>query len=135
MLIIDNFVHADLHPGNIMIKFTKQNTYNILRRFWINYTSTDEQKARIQHDDRDSEIAIERLLSKKHDKTLWLNELTELCNEGYSPQLIFLDTGLVTSLNSENRKNFLDLFGAVAEFDGYKAGRLMVERSPTSDLV
>ena len=24
----NNFVHADLHPGNIMIKFTKSNIYN-----------------------------------------------------------------------------------------------------------
>src|SRR4051794_15430556 len=134
MLILDNFVHADLHPGNIMVKFTKQNTYNILRQFWINYTSSDEQRAKIHYNDLDSEIAIERLLSKRHDKTLWLNELTDLCNEGYLPQLIFLDTGLVTSLNVENRKNFLDLFRAIAKFDGYEAGKLMIDRCKTPHL-
>ncbi|RIA93611.1 hypothetical protein C1645_722542 [Glomus cerebriforme] len=134
MLIIDNFVHADLHPGNIMVIFTKQNTYNVLRQFWINYTSSDEERSKIRYNNRDSEIAIERLLSKSHDKTLWLNEIKELCNEGYLPQLIFLDTGLVTSLNDENRRNFLDLFRAIAEFDGYKAGKLMIDRSKIPNL-
>src|SRR6185436_10088094 len=95
----------------------------------------DEEKAKIRRDDHDSEIAIDRLLSKRHDKTLWTNELTDLCNEGYLPQLIFLDTGLVTSLNAENRRNFLDLFRAISEFDGYKAGKLMIDRCKTPDLV
>jgi aarF domain-containing kinase len=134
MLILDNFVHTDLHPGNIMVKFTKQNTFNVLKQFWINYTSSDEQKAKIRYD-LESDIAIERLLSKRYDKELWLNELKDLCNEGYLPQLIFLDTGLVTSLNDVNRKNFLDLFRAVAEFNGYEAGKLMIERCKTPNLV
>ncbi|RGB26008.1 atypical/ABC1/ABC1-C protein kinase [Rhizophagus diaphanus] len=136
MLILDNFIHADLHPGNIMVKFTKQNTYNVLKRFWRNYTSSDEQKAKIRrYYDRESDIAIERLLSKRNDKTLWLDELKNLCEEGYLPQLIFLDTGLVTSLNDENRKNFLDLFRAIAEFNGYEAGKLMINRCKTPNLV
>jgi aarF domain-containing kinase len=42
---------------------------------------------------------------------------------------------LVTELNGKNRANFLDLFKAVAEFDGYKAGHLMVERCRQPDAV
>ncbi|CDW98823.1 hypothetical protein, partial [Sporisorium scitamineum] len=30
MLLIDNFTHADLHPGNIMIKFYKPSTESLL---------------------------------------------------------------------------------------------------------
>jgi len=41
----------------------------------------------------------------------------------------------VTELNDVNRANFLDLFKAVAEFDGYKAGLLMVERCRQPDAV
>ncbi len=53
----------------------------------------------------------------------WEAELERIDREGFRPQLIFIDTGLVTQLNATNRRNFLDLFRAVAEFDGYK-GRL-----------
>jgi aarF domain-containing kinase len=49
--------------------------------------------------------------------------------------LIFIDTGLVTELNATNRANFLELFRAVAEFDGYKAGHLMIERCRQPDAV
>ncbi len=41
---------------------------------------------------------------------------------------MFLDTGLISTLNETNRRNFLELFRAIAEFDGYRAGHLMVER-------
>lgn len=54
--------------------------------------------------------------------------------EGYLPEVVFVDAGLVTTLNEQNRKNFLDLFRAVAEFDGYRAGTLMVERCRTPEL-
>ena len=38
-------------------------------------------------------------------------------------------------LEGDNRKNFIDLFRAIAEFDGYKAGQLMVKRSRTPETV
>ncbi|KAM3421264.1 hypothetical protein BST61_g1669 [Cercospora zeina] len=90
MLLIDNFIHADLHPGNIMVRFYKPAT---------------------------------------------MHERTEIDRENFRPQLIFIDAGLVTELNETNRTNFLDLFKSVAEFDGYKSGRLMVERCRQPDAV
>src|SRR6185436_8986650 len=47
----------------------------------------------------------------------------------------FVDAGLISELNEINRRNFLDLFRAIAEFDGYRAGKLMIERSKASDMV
>lgn len=54
--------------------------------------------------------------------------------EGYLPEIVFIDAGLVTTLDSTSRRNFLDLFRAIAEFDGYRAGQLMVERCRTPEL-
>lgn len=34
-------------------------------------------------------------------------------------KLSFIDAGLVTSLSSEDKKNFIDLFMAVAKGDGW----------------
>lgn len=62
-----------------------------------------------------------------------MTRLEQLAEQGYEPQLIFIDAGLVTSLDGRNRRDFLDLFQAVAEFDGYKAGKLMVERCRTPE--
>ena len=82
-----------------------------------------------------TEEVLERLRPHKKNPEQWTSVLKKIDDEGYRPQLIFIDTGLVTELNGKNRANFLDLFKAVAEFDGYKAGHLMVERCRTPQEV
>ena len=46
-----------------------------------------------------------------------------------TPQLTFVDAGLVVRLSEQDRTNFLELFQAIAQGDGAKAGRLMLSRS------
>lgn len=128
MLLLDNFVHADLHPGNIMVRFYHSSVPH------IPFSKHDENP---QEQPDVTEQVLARLRPYRHgkDKTAWEAELLKLDNEGFRPQLIFIDTGLVTELNAKNRKNFLDLFKAVAEFDGYKAGHLMCERCRQPEAV
>ena len=129
MLLLDNFVHADLHPGNIMVRF---------------YQSQKPHLPFSRHKDADpnglpdvTEQVLERLRPYRHkkDTKAWEAELLKIDREGFRPQLIFIDTGLVTELNATNRRNFLNLFKAIAEFDGYKAGHLMCERCRQPDAV
>ncbi|KAG2173698.1 hypothetical protein INT43_005118 [Umbelopsis isabellina] len=127
MLIFFNFIHADLHPGNIVIKFYKPSAYHKFQQAWSKLLGRDLKD--------DGDIAVERISAVRHDYDLMREELVKLKEEGYSPKLVFLDTGLVTELNEVNRRNFLDLFRAIAEFDGYKTGKLMVERCRTPELV
>ena len=133
MLLIDNFVHADLHPGNIMVRFYKSKTvdlHELIQILWSrpNNNNGEDSRRNAPKDDKVTEEAIARLRPYKNNTKLWNEELEKLDSEGFRPQLIFIDTGLVTELNDTNRKNFLDLFRAIAEFDGYRAGQLMVER-------
>ncbi|OJJ46349.1 hypothetical protein ASPZODRAFT_151918 [Penicilliopsis zonata CBS 506.65] len=130
MLLIDNFVHADLHPGNIMVRFYKPSELDLSLR---KDTRASEAPTRAELDV--TEAVLARLRPHSKDPKKWTAALAQLNEEGYRPQLIFIDTGLVTQLNEVNRKNFLDLFRAVAEFDGYKAGHLMVERCRQPDQV
>ncbi|GAB7349874.1 hypothetical protein MBLNU459_g0570t2 [Dothideomycetes sp. NU459] len=126
MLLIDNFIHADLHPGNIMVRFYAPAKLDV--------ASGNPFKRHEKPDPKTSPDVTEEVLSRlrpyksKASKKEWTATLEQIDREGYRPQLIFIDTGLVTELNGVNRKNFLDLFKAIAEFDGYKAGHLMVER-------
>lgn len=95
MLLWDNFVHADLHPGNILVRFV----------------------------DRHGNVAW----TEGPDEELW----RRVQRDHLIPQLVYLDTGLITTLSRRDRDNFNDLFMAlVLRGDGYQAGRLIIERSP-----
>ncbi|KAI7906313.1 ABC1 family-domain-containing protein [Cokeromyces recurvatus] len=127
MLIFFNFVHADLHPGNIMVEFYKPSVYHPLRSSWSKWMG---------HELKDEgETAVNRILRVQHDPVAIQQELEQLEQEGYAPRLVFIDTGLVNELNEVNRRNFLDLFQAIAHFDGYRAGELMVERCRSPEVV
>jgi len=129
MVLIDNFIHADLHPGNIMVRFYKPEAIAVPT------LSRVKAKEQLERSIDVTEDVLQRLRPLKGRPGEWSAQLRQIDEEGYRPQLIFIDTGLVTELNSVNRKNFLDLFKAVAEFDGYRAGQLMVERCRTPDAV
>ncbi|CAO3600510.1 unnamed protein product [Absidia cylindrospora] len=127
MLIVYNFVHADLHPGNIMIKFFKPSAYHPFQIAWSKLWQRELKD--------DGDVAVERVLAVESEPDQFQKVLSDLDQEGYVPQLVMIDTGLVNELNETNRRNFLDLFAAVAKFDGYRVGQLMVERCQSPQQV
>ena len=68
----------------------------------------------------DSDAIVAKLSLLAHDQDAWLAEMHRLFEEGWQPELVFIDAGLVTQLDDTNRRNFLDLFQSLAEFDGYR---------------
>lgn len=127
MLLIDNFIHADLHPGNIFVRLYKPESMMHHLGFGDHNKSSEEYI--------EMQRVNDHLMSLSHDATAWNKEVEKLKAEGYHAQLCMIDAGLVTELNDLNRRNFIDLFKALAEFDGYKAGELMVARSRTPETV
>lgn len=124
MLILDNFVHADLHPGNMLVRFYKNELYKHEKEYKIVKSSNEAETNRI----------TQELLALGDDNEAWCKQLNHLYESGYHAEICFLDVGLITELNHVDRVNFIDLFKALSEFDGYKAGELMVERSRTPDM-
>ena len=135
MLLLDNFVHSDLHPGNIMIKFMKGDSRLQSSQSWLPFPfRAEDVPTSNQEAPSSGDIAVDEVRALAHDPEAWRAKLDQLNSQGYQPEVVFVDAGLVTTLNTLNRKNFLDLFRAVAEFDGYRAGILMVERCRTPEL-
>lgn len=115
MLIMHNFIHSDLHPGNIFVRFIKPNDLH----------------TEIETTDVERDSISESLRGKNIDELA--TEIDNLSKNGYYPEVCYIDAGLVTELNVKNRRNFISLFNSLAEFDGYKAGELMIERSKTPE--
>ncbi|KAF2268111.1 ABC1-domain-containing protein [Lojkania enalia] len=130
MVLIDNFIHSDLHPGNIMVRFYKPEKLDVPI-----FSRAEGKRTGPEESPDVTEEVLQRLRPYKKKPKEWVGQLEQIDNEGYRPQIIFIDTGLVTELNATNRTNFLDLFKAVAEFDGYRAGHLMVERCRQPEAV
>jgi len=117
MLILDDFIHSDLHPGNVLIKFVKMDNF---------------QKRVISTDNENADVVIELKQLYDEDKEKYVNYLKSIL-ASYTPQIYFIDAGLVTELNDLDRVNFIDLFKSLVKFDGYRAGELMIERSRTPE--
>ncbi|KAF8274131.1 ABC1-domain-containing protein [Lactarius quietus] len=134
MLLLDNFVHSDLHPGNIMVKFSRSTTSLVLKTLWTSLFPGDTDGLANDPTSLESDVVVSDLISLSSSPVAWMEKLQSLHHDGYLPELVFIDAGLITTLNVKNRQNFLDLFRAVAEFDGYRTGQLMVERCRTPHL-
>jgi aarF domain-containing kinase len=132
MLLLDNFVHSDLHPGNIMVKFVKPSTRLLLRN--VLAAAVGRGGTAEPYSSQDSDAIVTKLVALQHDPPAWRAALEEVSAAGYVAEIVLLDAGLVTELDTTNRDNFLELFRAIAEFDGYRAGHLMVERCRTPEL-
>ncbi|KAI8811511.1 ABC1 family-domain-containing protein [Cladochytrium replicatum] len=144
MLIIDNFVHADLHPGNIFVTFQKSPQPKPIHQTaaaWVREILSPNPSP--QPNTWPPPLTPSHVLDPAAIATLqniqtqqeWSAAMDHLASQGYRPRLIFLDAGLVCTLSHTNLRNFLDLFLAIAEFDGKRAGKLMVERSRSPDTV
>ena len=108
MLLLDNFTHADLHPGNIMIKFYRPTTKSLLRHLFTRILSKFEKDYATGSsnfssiDDQTEKSVVHNLMKVKHDQDAWLDELDRLDDLGYQPELVFLDAGLTVALSPSN---------------------------------
>lgn len=119
MLLLNNFIHSDLHAGNIFLTFDDHSAFH--------------SGVSNVHDSKRTTKLLKQL-KKAQNQAEW-DEVWQGLGEQQSiaPHLWFIDAGLVTELNPTNRLNFIELFKAIATFDGYKAGELMVAKSRTPE--
>lgn len=96
----------------LQVKFFKPSTSALFKNLYayllgIAQTSSPTTISPKAKDDSDAIVAKLSLIA--HDKDAWLQEMHKLFEDGWQPELVFIDAGLVTQLDNTNRRNFLDL--------------------------
>ncbi|CAJ0572717.1 unnamed protein product, partial [Mesorhabditis spiculigera] len=115
MVFVDNFVHGDLHPGNILVRFNDKEASG------VHFAPPSASRlARIKDFLRDT-------FRIRAAPRLNFSDSPDLNDE---PTLILLDTGIAISETPKNLRNLRRIFRCIVEKRGYKAGELMLEDSP-----
>ena len=136
MLLLHNFTHADLHPGNIMVRFYKPSEHGPVQQALQSVVKrVDPEFGELEARRTDGDSVVDGILATTKDEHAWHTELQRLYEQGYSPELVFLDAGLVSELSPKNKANFIDLFAALSSFDGQQAGYLLIDRCRTPGFV
>ncbi|KAJ3194875.1 hypothetical protein HK101_001705 [Irineochytrium annulatum] len=126
MLVVDNFVHADLHPGNILITFKPAPRRRFLPMIFGEPKPLPE--GGLLPDGRTMSTLL-HTLNTITDAKAWNQTLAHVQEMGYTAHVTFIDAGLVTSLSGRNLANFIDLLQAITTYDGGEVANLMVTRS------
>jgi aarF domain-containing kinase len=103
MILKDNFLHADLHPGNILVSFK----------------------------DKSNQIAPSTVydLFYKSEQITRLNLLKSLKDDGFSANLVVLDAGLVTKLSEKQYSSLVNVTNAALDSDSVKMANIFVSES------
>lgn len=129
MVFKDNFIHAGNSPVRILspLLICSSSTLSIL---WLKALCFD-----ILSDLHPGNVLFREFdpgnVSSSSSSSLPSSLLSPESAQGSPNQweLSFIDAGLVSTLDKEDRRNFIDLFSAVVQNDGKRVGELMVDRS------
>ena len=111
MLIDDNFLHADLHPGNILVRLRSGGVVG-------GVPAKDEDEAKSATPARSRASAVDPSLVK--------------------PEIVILDTGLATELTPNQQASLAEFFQAIIDWDGVGVAEKIISfssnLSPKLDL-
>ncbi|EJW74581.1 hypothetical protein WUBG_14511 [Wuchereria bancrofti] len=116
MIFVDNFVHGDLHPGNILLRFDNDD-YRSAK--WFNFFRTSI--------DRLKEI-LKNVVSMKDGIRISYDDCD--LDESGEPMLVILDTGIALEETQQNLQKLRLLFRAVVDKRGRDVGELLLLHSP-----
>ncbi|KAM3140208.1 hypothetical protein pb186bvf_007761 [Paramecium bursaria] len=150
MLIIDNFIHADCHAGNILIRIEKKDNQNktfserLQFKLWnlqdtvfeIVENYKEQFITSIAEWDLDGEVEKKKQVQtltalnqeKKDDEVLYMKFVKSFEKDQKNEvKIIFLDPGMVTILNDSDRVSFIKLIMFVTLRKPIECGKLMLE--------
>ncbi len=130
MLIDDNFLHADLHPGNILVRLPGG------MRGGMPGGAKDAKEGRaMDDDDAKKDASSERNGGNGNGKAA--TKGAGRLPKGGRPEIIILDTGLATELTPHHQASLAEFFQSIIDWDGVGVANNIISfssnLSPTLD--
>lgn len=97
MMLVDNLIHSDLHPGNILVRLAAP-AGGLVGAL---YSGLDDLKRVSPTMPAQTRAKIDQLQRR------WLQ-----------PQMVLLDVGMATEMTNEDQRNMIGLFQSFAAMDG-----------------
>jgi aarF domain-containing kinase len=120
MLLRDNYIHADLHPGNILVSMESpaSSRRRATRKSSASFSSMHPIGGDISPGGRIQEAEQEQedkrsILSKLKSALGW-----HLNFDFTVPRLVLLDVGMTARLTNDDQRNLLGFFSSLAAMDG-----------------
>mmetsp|Transcript_38380 Transcript_38380/g.114962 ORF Transcript_38380/g.114962 Transcript_38380/m.114962 type:complete len:666 (-) Transcript_38380:315-2312(-) len=109
MLLLDNLMHADLHPGNLMLT--------------VEETDDDDDQEE-EEDEEENENSASAVAKSKAQRRK---------SRGYKGHITLVDAGMVAQLDESETVNFIGLLSSLGEGDGRSAAEAVLRFSPDED--
>lgn len=115
MLLKDNFIHADMHPGNILVREVSRPAASLPLPPSLQWTT------------RLVSGALRQLGAAVAGLPLPAGAASSLLRS--EPQLVLLDTGMIAELSSTDQKNVVAFFKALTSRDGERLAHAILDMS------
>ena len=120
MLLEDNLMHADFHPGNILIQDSVFKKKSNMKKMYNDKNS----KLEIENDISGSDTIVRKTDSGGEIKLQNTDTLMGMVSSTEShPRVILVDAGMVAKLTRQEQTNYIGMLQAMGEGNGRKAAR------------
>ncbi len=133
MLLIDNLMHADLHPGNIMVSANLIETYLAGNNFG-HQSSRTSNDVKLLHPVGGGNAEDVIMSHVKHPSRKPSKTLSPQLAEVFLGHITLVDAGMVAQLDDEESFNFIGLMSSLGAGDGKTAAEAVLRFSEDNGL-
>lgn len=128
MLLVDGLMHADLHPGNIMVDCRHRRKHQFTKSSSVTTNNKNKKEEKALALVGGSSQQQQEELATEEDAMLAMDDIMEHI------KITLVDAGMVTKLNDQESSAFIGLMASLGEGNGAEAAQYALQFSVDTDI-